>query len=76
MSIAIWTVEEENALLDFLVENRAAVGDGGNFKVQTFRLALDSVTPLHKEGAPKVTKMLQTKWKGVSMFFLHHYHDI
>ena len=34
---AVWTSCEEAALVDFLVENKAEAGDGGNFKNATFQ---------------------------------------
>lgn len=65
---AIWTLAEEAALLDFLVENKAEAGDGGNFKQATFQRAVESIKPLFKRGAAKTVKSCQNKWAAVSFF--------
>jgi hypothetical protein len=43
---AIWTPAEETALVDFLVDNKAEAGDGGNFKKATFQRAANNIAPL------------------------------
>jgi len=63
---AIWTLAEETALVDFLVDNKAEAGDGGNFKKATFQRAMTSIAHLHERGAPKTVKSCQNKWASVS----------
>jgi hypothetical protein len=67
---AVWTPREETALVDFLVENKAEAGDGGNFKNVTFQRAVLSLAPLHERGAPKTVKSCQNKYATVSFFNL------
>jgi len=64
---AIWTPREEAALVDFLVENKAEAGDGGNFKNVTFQRAALSIAPLHERGALKTVKSCQNKYAAVSL---------
>ncbi|KJA25659.1 hypothetical protein HYPSUDRAFT_134332 [Hypholoma sublateritium FD-334 SS-4] len=59
---AIWTLAEEATLLDFLVENKAEAGDGGNFKQVMFQQAIESIKPLFKCRASKTMKSCQNKW--------------
>jgi hypothetical protein len=59
---ATWTPAEETALVDFLVDNRADAGDGGNFKKATFQKASNHLAPLLGSGAAKGVKSCQNKW--------------
>jgi len=63
---AIWTAAEETSLLDFLVDNKAEAGDGGNFNKTTFQRAVTSIAPLLERGAAKTVKSCQNKWASVS----------
>ena len=40
---AVWTVPDETALLDYLVEQKSAGGDGANFKGAVWTSAADHV---------------------------------
>jgi len=66
---AIWTPAEETALVDFLVDNKAEAGDGGNFKKATFQRAANNVAPLRECGAAKTVKSCQNKWASVILFY-------
>jgi hypothetical protein len=62
---AFWTSAEESAFVDFLVDNKAEAGDGGNFKTATYQGALGHVAPLYERGAAKTVKVLRNKWTAV-----------
>lgn len=66
---AIWTVAEETAFVDFLIDNKAEAGDGGNFKNATFQRAATVIAPLCERGAAKTVKSCQNKWASVSSSF-------
>jgi hypothetical protein len=51
-------------LVDFLVDNKAEAGDGGNFKKATFQRATTSIAPLHERGPVKTVKGCQNKWSS------------
>ena len=50
---AVWTPGDEDKLLDFLLERRAAAADGGNVKEATFQGISGLLTPLVTKGGPK-----------------------
>lgn len=62
---AVWTPGDEDKLLDFLLEHRAAAGDGGNFKEATFQGISGLLTPLVTKGGPKTVRACQNKWNSV-----------
>ncbi|KDR65022.1 hypothetical protein GALMADRAFT_82385 [Galerina marginata CBS 339.88] len=59
---AVWTAPEETALVDFLGDNKAEAGDGGNFKSTTFQRAVSHIAPLHERGSIKTVKSTRSKW--------------
>ncbi|KAF8816147.1 hypothetical protein BYT27DRAFT_7221677 [Phlegmacium glaucopus] len=59
---AVWTAAEETALVNFLEDNKAEAGDGGNFKTTTFQWAVSQIAPLHERGLVKTVKSTHTKW--------------
>jgi hypothetical protein len=63
---AVWTPAEEIVLLDFLVDNKAEAGNGGNFRKTTFQRASESISHLCQRGAVKNVKSCQNKWAMVS----------
>lgn len=65
---AVWTAEEIDALVNYLVANHAEAGDGGNFKTATFTAAAREILPLLRVGPPKTERMCKTKWSSVSDF--------
>ncbi|KAF8808362.1 hypothetical protein BYT27DRAFT_7096815 [Phlegmacium glaucopus] len=69
---AVWTTAEETALVDFLEDNKAEAGDGGNFKTTTFQQAVSQIAPLHEHGLVKTVKSTCTKW----ILFRKIYHII
>jgi hypothetical protein len=65
---AVWSSEETTAFVNYLHENLAKAGDGGNFKPTTFTSAAGAIAPLLKLGPQKTDKMCKTKWLSVSDF--------
>jgi hypothetical protein len=68
---AAWTSEETTAFVNFLYENRAEAGDGGNFKATTHANAAEAISHLLRVGPKKTGKMCKTKYTGVSDFITH-----
>jgi hypothetical protein len=62
---ANWSDEEVTTLVNYLYENRAAAGDGGNFKQTIFNAVAVEIAPLLKQGAKKTGVMCKTKWASV-----------
>ncbi|KAF9236555.1 hypothetical protein BU15DRAFT_49835, partial [Melanogaster broomeanus] len=63
---AIWTVDEETAFLSFLLDNKAAAGDGG-FKPVTYNAAvvhLSEKFPM-QTGGEKVPNSCKCKWTSL-----------
>ncbi|KXN90442.1 hypothetical protein AN958_04114 [Leucoagaricus sp. SymC.cos] len=65
MSYAVWTLAEENAFVDFLVEHKSTAGDRGNFKASTLQQALPVIAVHYQSGAAKTVKSLQNKWASM-----------
>ena len=61
-----WSLEETNAFVDYLHENRSQVDDSGNFKTATFTAAADAILPLRKNGPRKTRQMCRERWSSVS----------
>jgi hypothetical protein len=66
---AVWSLEETTAFVDYLHDNRAKAGEGGNFKMTTFNSAAEAIAPFLKMGPRKTDKMCKTKWLSVSNMF-------
>jgi hypothetical protein len=67
---AFWTQDDEDQLIDFLLDHRAAAGDRGNFKEVTFQALSALLTPLVTKGGPKTVRACQNKWNAVRWFFV------
>ena len=59
---AQWNEVETAALLDYLVEHKSEIGDGGMFKMGTFNAAANAITEHHTLGPVKTGNMCKTKW--------------
>lgn len=73
---AHWQDSEVDLLLQHLIHNRAAGGDGGNFTMPTFNSAATAINDNHAVqtiGPPKTGKMVKTKWTSVCDHFLNDY---
>ncbi|KIJ95577.1 hypothetical protein K443DRAFT_11292 [Laccaria amethystina LaAM-08-1] len=57
---AIWTADEETVFVDFLVDNKSEVGDGGKFKAPTFQWAANHIATFHECGPIKIAYNKQT----------------
>ena len=74
-----WSLEETNAFVHYLHENRSQVDDSGNFKTATFTAAADAILPLRKNGPRKTRQMCRERWSSVSdsyvlsVFATHNY---
>ena len=72
---AVWTVKCVEALLAFLVENKASAGDGANFKSTTWQGAASHVNAIRKEGAAKTKESCRAKFKAVRIVNFHDCRD-
>ena len=74
-----WSLEETNAFVDYLHENRSQVDDSGNFKTDTFTAAAEAIFPFRKNGSRKTRQMCRERWSSVSdsyvlsVFATHNY---
>ncbi|KAG2066415.1 hypothetical protein BDR04DRAFT_1160304, partial [Suillus decipiens] len=69
---AHWQDIEVDVLLHYLIENRAADGDGGNFTMSTFNAAAAAInadTVIQTIGPQKMGKMFKTKWTSLKKIF-------
>ncbi|KAG1869433.1 hypothetical protein DFJ58DRAFT_855793 [Suillus subalutaceus] len=67
-----WQETEVDVLLQHLIENRAAGGDGGNFTNTTFNSAATAINDNHAIqtiGPPKTARMVRTKWTSLKKIF-------
>ncbi|KAG1787888.1 uncharacterized protein HD556DRAFT_1246200 [Suillus plorans] len=69
---AHWQDTEVDLLLQHLIQNRAAGGDGGNFTMPTFNSAATAINDSHAIqtiGPPKTSKMVKTKWTSLKKIY-------
>ena len=66
----IWTDAETDALMDFLLANKAKLADAGSFRPPAFRAAAEHIQPLHTMGLPKTAKTCKSKYGNVCNFSL------
>jgi hypothetical protein len=69
ISKAIWTTEDEMALIDFLVERRAEAGDGANFKATIWGAAAQEMAKHMTKGGVKTPEACKTKWGRVCIWY-------
>jgi hypothetical protein len=73
---AHWQDTEVDLLLQHLIHNWAAGGDGGNFMMPTFNSTATAINDSHAIqtiGPSKTGKMVKTKWTSVCDHFLNDY---
>ena len=46
----IWDERETDKMMEYLQDNTASAGDGGNFKDSTYQAAATYIAPCHKSG--------------------------
>ncbi|KAG2368004.1 hypothetical protein BDR07DRAFT_1478596 [Suillus spraguei] len=69
---AHWQDIKVDVLLHYLIENRAASGDGGNFTMSTFNnaaAAINTDAAIQTIGPQKTGKMVKTKWTSLKKIF-------
>jgi hypothetical protein len=59
---APWATNDETTLINYLAEHVAAVGDGRNFKLSTYRDACKEVNKRRTVGGPKTDRGCKRKW--------------
>ena len=62
---AIWTVNDETVLIDYLDEHQAEAGDGLSFKMSTWNGAAVKVVESTMKGGPKDRTGCKNKWACV-----------
>ena len=62
---AIWTVNNETVLIDYLDEHQAEAGDGLSFKMSTWNGAAVKVAESTMKGGPKDGTGCKNKWACV-----------
>jgi Myb/SANT-like DNA-binding domain len=62
---AVWTQEDETVLLAFLLEHKAEVGDGINFKQAVWTAAASEMAKRPHKGAAKSANSCKNKWAKV-----------
>ena len=65
---ALWTTTDEDELITFLVEHKAAAGDGGNFKKTTWTAASEHLKQFTMKGGVKTAEACKSKWSRVRRF--------
>ncbi|KAJ6499791.1 hypothetical protein DFH09DRAFT_1336428 [Mycena vulgaris] len=61
---AHWSRLDVETMLKYLVENKAAAGEGCNFKVTTYQKLLPIINAVLSRGAPKTVKSCQNKFNN------------
>lgn len=62
---ANWNDQETAAMVTYLYDHRAEMGDAGMFKMSTFNAAAQHISEHHTAGPVKTGKMCKTKWRTV-----------
>lgn len=73
-SRAVWTIPDEEALMEFLIEHKSEAGDGNNFKKALWTSAATHLNTIKTRGAPKTADSCRAKYKAVSvLFYIYRY---
>ena len=70
---AVWTEPETDALMNYLLAEKATLG-GSGFKKQVFQAAAGSIRHLHTSGPAKTAKHCKTKYTSVRNIPLLKFH--
>lgn len=62
---ARWLLEDEIALIDFLIANKEKAGDGLGFKPSVWTAAADHLEKVTTKGGPKTHDKCKAKWHKV-----------
>ncbi|KAE9385136.1 hypothetical protein BT96DRAFT_752573, partial [Gymnopus androsaceus JB14] len=60
-----WTDADLDCLLEFLLQNKSRVGDGGSFTNTVFNEAAIECNKIRTQGAMKTGKMVKNKWSSI-----------
>ena len=66
---AIWTSDDELALVRFLADKKSEAGDGMLFQKKTWVEASQMMTGIQMVGGPKTADACKAKWGCVSSLF-------
>jgi hypothetical protein len=77
---ATWLPSDERVLINFLLEHKAEVGDGANFKTSIWNEAAAMFELIPRTGGPKTANSCKNKWAKVcsdthSIPFIHQNSD-
>jgi len=64
----VWTVDDENMLVDFIEANKARAGDGVNFDRTFWIEAAAHLAESTSKGAVKTAEACSSKWSRVSRY--------
>ena len=74
---SIWTFEDEERLIQFLLDHHAEAGDGANFKSSVWNAAGEELSKHVTKGGPKTAASCKSKWDRVDInsfpFFCTHF---
>lgn len=66
---ASWTTADTHKLLEVLAAEKAAAGDGDNFKAASYQKASVELEKMRVSGAPKTWKVCRDKYRAVGVSF-------
>ena len=66
----VWDERETDKMMEYLQDNAASAGDGGNFKDSTYQATATYIAPYHKSGPIKTAKHVKGMYKSVDIFVL------
>jgi hypothetical protein len=70
---AQWNEEETKALLNYLLEHKSEIGNGGMFKMGTYNAVATEIVWLHTSGPAKTGKMCKGKWRTVIILLFYYF---
>jgi hypothetical protein len=62
---AIWTTDDESALIAFLLKHKDEARDGANFKSSVWKAAVEEMEKYTTKGGPKSADSCKLKWTQV-----------
>jgi hypothetical protein len=65
-----WSVDDETAMINYLIDNRSCAGDGANFKDTIWSGVAAALESQRTEGGVKTAKKCKEKWQRVSIKFV------
>jgi hypothetical protein len=71
-----WSVDDEKAMIQYLVDNKALAGDGTNYKDTVWNGVAALLETQRTEGGVKTAKKCREKWGRVSASFVPFIGDL